>query len=51
MLRTFSKQTNPERKNPERKNPERKNPNLFSGIYVVILNVKIPNLSFPPPPA
>jgi hypothetical protein len=31
-------QTFPERNNPERKNPERNNPNLFSGIYVKILN-------------
>jgi hypothetical protein len=34
--------TIPERNIPERNNPERKNPNLFSGIYVIILNVIIP---------
>ncbi len=33
------------RKNPERSKPERKNPNLFSGIYVIIPNVIIPNLA------
>jgi hypothetical protein len=28
---------------PKRNNPERNNPNLFSGIYVKIPNVNIPN--------
>jgi hypothetical protein len=38
-------QTFPERNNPECKNPKYKNPNLFSGIYVIISNVKILNFS------
>jgi hypothetical protein len=45
-------QTFPERTNPKCKNSECKNPNLFSGIYVIIPNVKILNflgISIPNP--
>jgi hypothetical protein len=33
----------PKRTNPKHKNPECKDPSLFSGIYVIIPNVKILN--------